>query len=68
VRSDFASGYRSDEETDMRAEPDAEADAERAEAAAQSREEVKSVLEKLAKGELGVDDAAAALDAVRKRS
>ena len=31
-----------------------------------AREEIKSVLEKLAKGELGVDDAAAALDAARK--
>jgi len=31
-----------------------------------SREEVRSVLERLARGELGVDDAAAALDAARK--
>ncbi len=31
-----------------------------------AREEIKSVLDKLAKGELGVDDAAAALDAARK--
>ena len=31
-----------------------------------ARDEIKSVLEKLAKGELGIDDAAAALDAARK--
>jgi DUF4097 and DUF4098 domain-containing protein YvlB len=31
-----------------------------------SREEVRSVLERLARGELGVDDAAAALDAARR--
>jgi hypothetical protein len=31
-----------------------------------ARDQIKSVLEKLAKGELGVDDAAAALDAARK--
>ena len=31
-----------------------------------ARDEIKGVLEKLAKGELGVDDAAAALDAARK--
>lgn len=31
-----------------------------------SREEVRSVLERLARGELGVDDAAAALDATRR--
>ncbi|MDQ2953046.1 MAG: DUF4097 domain-containing protein, partial [Chloroflexota bacterium] len=31
-----------------------------------ARDEIKSVLEKLAKGELGVDDAAAALDAARR--
>ena len=33
---------------------------------ASSREEVRSVLERLARGELGVDDAAAALDAARR--
>lgn len=33
-----------------------------------ARDEIKSVLEKLAKGELGIDDAAAALDAARKGS
>ena len=32
----------------------------------QARDEIKSVLEKLAKGELGIDDAAAALDAARR--
>jgi len=31
-----------------------------------AREQIKGVLEKLAKGELGVDDAAAALDAARR--
>jgi hypothetical protein len=31
-----------------------------------ARDQIKGVLEKLAKGELGVDDAAAALDAARK--
>ena len=31
-----------------------------------SREEVRSVLERLARGELGVDDAAAALDKARR--
>jgi hypothetical protein len=31
-----------------------------------SRDEVKGVLEKLAKGELNIDDAAAALDAARR--
>ena len=31
-----------------------------------ARDQIKSVLEKLAKGDLGVDDAAAALDAARR--
>jgi hypothetical protein len=31
-----------------------------------ANEQVRAVLERLAKGELGVDDAAAALDAARK--
>jgi hypothetical protein len=31
-----------------------------------TREEIKKVLDKLARGELGIDDAAAALDAKRK--
>ena len=61
VRSDFTEGYRSDEE---------EVEAEQTETErpddTKSREEIKSVLEKLAKGELGVDDAAAALDNARK--
>jgi hypothetical protein len=43
------------------------ADAERTEPMdLSSREEVRSVLERLARGELGVDDAAAALDAARR--
>jgi hypothetical protein len=43
------------------------ADAERTESMdTSSREEVRSVLERLARGELGVDDAAAALDATRR--
>jgi len=64
ARSDFATGYRSDDEGEGTG--DVEPDADRAAAVAKSREEVKGVLEKLAKGELGVDDAAAALDAARR--
>jgi hypothetical protein len=64
VRPEFAAGYRSDEDE---AQAEAAAEAERADKESEkSREEIKSVLEKLAKGELGVDDAAAALDAARK--
>ena len=64
ARPEFAAGYRSDED-EAEVESSAEAEAER-EMNAKSREEIKSVLEKLAKGELGVDDAAAALDAARR--
>ncbi|HKW78811.1 MAG TPA: DUF4097 family beta strand repeat-containing protein, partial [Candidatus Limnocylindria bacterium] len=53
--------------TDYSSEVEAEADVERTEPMdTATHEEIKSVLEKLAKGELGVDDAAAALDAKRK--
>ena len=62
ARFDVGTGY----------EPEADAEAEGEPHAAEpvvdtaAREEIRSVLEKLAKGELGVDDAAAALDAKRK--
>jgi hypothetical protein len=62
ARFDVGAGYEAD--------ADAEAETEPARAApevdAAAREEIRGVLEKLAKGELGVDDAAAALDAKRR--
>ncbi len=62
---------RADAEAEFEAETEAQNDAatstERTEPMERpQREEIKRVLEKLAKGELGVDDAAAALDAARK--
>ena len=67
VRSASASGpgdAQSDERTDDDA---ATGDVERTQPMdASSREEVRSVLERLARGELGVDDAAAALDDARR--
>jgi hypothetical protein len=62
ARFDDAAGYQ----------PDADAEAEAYAAppepavATAAREEIRGVLEKLARGELGVDAAAAALDAKRK--
>ena len=61
ARFDIGAGYAG--------EPDAEAEAdvERTEPIdAAANEQIRAVLDKLAKGELGVDDAAAALDAARK--
>jgi DUF4097 and DUF4098 domain-containing protein YvlB len=65
------SGVRSDYAADVETENESEADVERTEpmdvaAESAAREQVKSVLERLAKGELNVDDAAAALDAARR--
>lgn len=65
------SAARADAEAEFEAETEAlgetEMSTERTEPVERpAREEIKSVLEKLAKGELGVDDAAAALDAARK--
>ena len=65
------SAARADAEAEFEAETEALNDAatstERTEPMERpQREEIKRVLEKLAKGELGVDDAAAALDAARK--
>ena len=59
ARFDVGAGYAGD------ADAEVEADVERAVDAA-ANEQVRAVLEKLAKGELGVDDAAAALDAARR--
>jgi DUF4097 and DUF4098 domain-containing protein YvlB len=61
ARFDVGAGYTGD------AEAEAEADAEKTEPIdTAANEQVRAVLERLAKGELGVDDAAAALDAARR--
>jgi len=55
-----------DAEPAMEAEPAMAAERPASPADTAARDQIKGVLEKLAKGELGVDDAAAALDAARK--
>jgi hypothetical protein len=61
ARFDVGTGYEADADGEPEAEPERRPEVDTA-----AREEIRSVLEKLAKGELGVDDAAAALDARRK--
>ena len=63
ARFDVGTGYEAE------GEPEAETDGEAERTPpldTAAREEIRGLLEKLAKGELGVDDAAAALDAKRK--
>ncbi len=61
ARFDVGTGYEGE------AEPEGDSEVERTEPMdVAANEQIRGVLEKLAKGELGVDDAAAALDAARK--
>src|SRR5260221_5256852 len=61
ARFDVGTGYEAEADGEPEAEPERRPEVDTA-----AREEIRSVLEKLAKGELGVDDAAAALDAKRR--
>jgi DUF4097 and DUF4098 domain-containing protein YvlB len=62
ARFDIGTGY----EAEVDAESEVEAQPAEPVVDPAAREAIRSVLERLAKGELGVDDAAAALDAKRK--
>ena len=66
VRGTSASTPDEAQTEEFAADEAAAADVERTQPMESSREEVRSVLERLARGELGVDDAAAALDKARR--